>query len=227
MTINLSSKLSYGVITTVNGGTGVSNPGASGNLLTSNGSSWISSPPPITLPAQATHNGKFLTTDSSNASWSTISASSLSATGTRDATTYLAGDNTWKSVKETTYTPTVPSTPNPALITIDFATVNSTTIIINLPSGVTGATITFTNLSTPATAGTIFSFSVIVSHVSALSSDTAVVFRHGASLLPKWTGNIIPPSTTTAAAIDIWAFFTYDAGASLVGSLAMADVRNA
>jgi hypothetical protein len=160
-------------------------------------------------------------------SWKSLSASSLTATGTKDATTYLAGDNTWKSIKETTYTPTVPTTPNPALITVDFSTVNSTTVIINLPSGVTGATITFTNLSSIATSGTVFSFSVIVSHVSALSADTAIVFRHGASLLPKWTGNIVPPSTTTAAAVDIWAFFTYDAGASLVGSLAMADVRNA
>ena len=225
MTINLSSKLSYGVITTVNGGTGVSNPGASGNLLTSNGTGWISAPPPITLPAQATNDGRFLTTNGSNASWTAISVSSLSATGTRDATTYLAGDNTWKSIKESTYTPTVPATPNPALITIDFATVNSTTIIINLPSGVTGATITFTNLATPATTGTLFSFSVITSHVTALSGSTSVVFKHGAALLPKWTGGTIPPSTTTAAAIDIWSFFTYDAGASLVGSLAMADVK--
>ena len=202
--------------------------GTSGNLLTSNGSTWTSAPPPITLPAQSTHNGHFLTTDGSNASWSSIALSSLSATGTKDATTYLAGDNTWKSIKESTYRPTVPTTPNPAVITIDFSTVTSTTIIINLPAGVTGATITFTNLSTPATTDTIFSFSVIVSHVTALSADTAIVFRHGAlSVLPKWTGNIIPPSTVAATAVDIWAFFTYDAGSSLVGSLAMADVRNA
>jgi hypothetical protein len=158
--------------------------------------------------------------------WKTLSASSLSATGTQSATTYLAGDNTWKSIKELTYTPTVTGSGSVS-ISIDFSTVNSTTIVIDLPSGITGATITFTNLSTPATTGTIFSFSVIVSHVSALSADTAIVFRHGASLLPKWTGNIIPPSTIAAASIDIWAFFTYDAGTSLVGSLAMADVRNA
>jgi hypothetical protein len=156
--------------------------------------------------------------------WKSLSALSLTATGTKDATTYLAGDNTWKSIKETSYTPSV-SGSGSVSISVDFSTVNSTTIIINLPSGVTGATITFTNLSSIATSGTVFSFSVIVSHTDALSSNTSVVFRHGASLLPKWTGGIVPPSTTTAAAIDIWSFFTYDAGSSLVGSLAMSDVK--
>ena len=152
---------------------------------------------------------------------------SISATGTKDSTTYLAGDGTWKStLLETTYTPSITGS-GAITLTIDFATVNSTTILIPLPTGITGATITFTNLSSKAISNTIFSFNVVLSHVSALSATTSIVWKFGAALNPKWTGNIIPPSTVAASSIDIWSFFTYDAGSSLVGSLAMADVRNA
>jgi hypothetical protein len=156
---------------------------------------------------------------------SKLPASKL-GTGNTNATTYLRGDGTWQStLNEGTYTVTG-ITGTAASITVDFSTITSSTIIIALPSGTTSANITFTNLAARATANTIFSFGVILSHVSALTSNSSTVFKHGANLLPKWTGNIVPPSTTTANAIDIWSFFTYDAGASLVGSLAMIDVRN-
>jgi hypothetical protein len=156
-----------------------------------------------------------------------LPVASISATGTKDSTTYLAGDGTWKStLLEPTYTP--PITGSGAItLTIDFATVNSTTILIPLSAGITGATITFTNLSSKAISNTVFSFNVVLSHVSALSATTSIVWKFGAALNPKWTGNIIPPSTVAASAIDIWSFFTYYAGSSLFGSLSMADVRNA
>ena len=160
--------------------------------------------------------------------WKILSASALTATGTRDATTYLAGDNTWKSIIEVTYTPTVTGSGSVS-ISVDFATVNSTTIIVNLPSGVTSAAISFINVSSKASAGTVFTFSVVVSHVSALSGTSAVTFNFGSGATggttPKWTGGTLPPSTTAAAATDIWSFFTYDAGSSLIGNLSMADVR--
>lgn len=41
----------------------------------------------------------------------------------------------------------------------------------------------------------------------------------------KWTGGIIPPKTTTANAIDIWTFFTVDAGTTWYGNLAMKDAK--
>lgn len=41
----------------------------------------------------------------------------------------------------------------------------------------------------------------------------------------KWTGGIIPPKTTTANAIDIWTFFTIDAGITWYGNLAMKDAK--
>jgi hypothetical protein len=147
--------------------------------------------------------------------------------GVADATAYLRGDGTWQStIAEPSYTVTNISG-TAASITVNFSTITSSTIIINLPSGTTSANITFTNLAARATANTVFSFGVILSHVSALTSNSSIVFKHGSNVLPKWTGNIIPPSTTTAGAIDVWSFFTYDAGTSLIGSLAMTDVRNA
>ena len=184
------------------GGTGLSSPGTAGYILTSNGTAWVSQAAPVSLPTQTSNGGKFLTTDGSTATWSTL------------------------PLVDTTHTVTGISG-TAATISVDFSSVSSSTIIIPLPSGTTSATITFTNLASKATSGTVFSFSVILSHATALTNMNSVVWRHGSAVLPKWTGNIVPPSTTTANAIDIWTFFTYDAGTSLVGSLSMADVRNA
>ena len=206
MAKNLSNILRAGggtnPLQVANGGTGLSSPGTAGYILTSNGTAWVSQAAPVSLPTQTSNGGKFLTTDGSTATWSTL------------------------PLVDTTYTVTGISG-TAATISVDFSSVSSSTIIIPLPSGTTSATITFTNLASKATAGTVFSFSVILSHVTALTATTSVAWTHGSAVLPKWTGNIVPPSTVTAAAIDIWTFFTYDAGTSLVGSLSMADVRNA
>jgi hypothetical protein len=55
-------------------GNGTSNvqtvaPGTSGNILTSNGTSWVSSTPAVSLPSQTGNNGKYLKTDGTTASW--------------------------------------------------------------------------------------------------------------------------------------------------------------
>lgn len=95
MTKSLSNILKAGSLTTTlgvsKGGTGLTTitannillgngasaiqtvaPGNTGNLLTSNNGTWVSSAPPITLPAQTNNNGKYLTTDGSNASWANV-----------------------------------------------------------------------------------------------------------------------------------------------------------
>ncbi|NDG32580.1 hypothetical protein EB118_21220 [bacterium] len=43
----------------------------------------------------------------------------------------------------------------------------------------------------------------------------------------KWPGGAssVPPRTTTASALDIWSFFTYDGGTSYIGSLAVKDAK--
>jgi hypothetical protein len=85
-----------GVLPVANGGTGAASlalnnvllgnatsavqtvaPGTAGNVLTSNGSAWASSPPVTGLPSQTGNAGKFLTTDGTNPSW----AATTSAAG--------------------------------------------------------------------------------------------------------------------------------------------------
>ena len=97
MAKTLSSTLkitNYGILPVANGGTGLSTltlngvllgngtsalqsiaPGASGNVLTSNGTTWISGSAPISLPSQTGNNGKYLTTDGTNASWGATTGS--------------------------------------------------------------------------------------------------------------------------------------------------------
>ena len=66
-------------------------PGTSGNVLTSNGTTWVSGAAPTTLPLQTGNGGKYLTTDGSNASWSTVSAL---PTQTGNSGKYLTTDGT-------------------------------------------------------------------------------------------------------------------------------------
>ena len=54
------------------GGTGLTTVGTTGNVLTSNGTAWVSSPAPISLPTQTGNTGKYLTTDGATASWTTV-----------------------------------------------------------------------------------------------------------------------------------------------------------
>lgn len=70
-------------------------PGATGNVLTSNGTTWVSSPAPISLPTQTGNTGKFLTTDGSTASW--VTQTLTLPTQTSNAGKYLTTDGTTAS----------------------------------------------------------------------------------------------------------------------------------
>ncbi len=73
-------------------------PSTSGNILTSNGTTWTSAAPPTgTLPTQTGHSGEYLTTNGTTASWaavsggsgdmlSTLTAAEISVTGAVTAT---------------------------------------------------------------------------------------------------------------------------------------------
>jgi hypothetical protein len=56
-------------------------PGTSGNVLTSNGTTWVSQTAPISLPSQTGNDGKYLTTDGTTASWATVSGGGSASTG--------------------------------------------------------------------------------------------------------------------------------------------------
>lgn len=77
MTVSLSTLVGAtsiaGTLTVSGGGTGLTVSGTAGNVLTSNGTTWSSQPAPISLPAQTSNSGKYLTTDGTTASWGTIS----------------------------------------------------------------------------------------------------------------------------------------------------------
>jgi hypothetical protein len=79
----------------------------------------------------------------------------------------------------------------------------------------TPCTFTFSN---PPTSN-VFSFNMII--VQGSGGGSSVSFAGGTI---KWAGGLIPPTTTTASAIDIWTFVTYDGGSSYIGSL---SVKNA
>jgi hypothetical protein len=111
--------LSVNVLAVANGGTGVSTipvnsvvlgngtngfqsiaPGTAGNVLTSNGTTWVSSPAPISLPTQTGNTGKFLTTDGSTASW--VAQTSTLPIQTSNSGKYLTTDGTsaaWVALK--------------------------------------------------------------------------------------------------------------------------------
>jgi len=101
----LSSTLrgDYSVLPVANGGTGLTTltvnsvllgngrtsiqsvtPGAAGQVLTSDGTTWISSPTGNTLPSQTGNATKFLTTNGVSLSWSSVS-SKLSTTSVKSA----------------------------------------------------------------------------------------------------------------------------------------------
>ena len=75
MSKSLSSTLrgtNYGTLPVLHGGTGLTSPGTSGYILTSDGTAWISAPAPVSLPTQSGNANKYLTTDGTTASWGSI-----------------------------------------------------------------------------------------------------------------------------------------------------------
>ncbi len=106
-----TNTISLGTVPVANGGTGSTSltagyvvlgngtsalqavaPGTSGNVLTSNGSTWVSSAAGgASLPSQTGNTGKFLTTNGSTPSWGAPSLSSDSYYNTKAGTGALGG----------------------------------------------------------------------------------------------------------------------------------------
>lgn len=91
--VKVGSTVFSGTLGVANGGTGATSltlnnvllgngtsavqvvaPGANGNVLTSNGTTWASAAPVTGLPSQTGNAGKWLTTDGTNPSWQTLIA---------------------------------------------------------------------------------------------------------------------------------------------------------
>ena len=96
------------------------------------------------------------------------------------------------------------------------------------------ATINFKNLNTVSSTNKMFSFNIILKNsATALANTSSITWNYAAATTMlstvSWAGGSTarPPSTVTANAVDIWSFFTFDGGATLIGSLAMKDVKSA
>jgi hypothetical protein len=145
-------------------------------------------------------------------------------------TEYLYDDSSlnWKQITPVTanrtYTPTVSGTGS-VNIDVDFSLIDGKTVILHLPTGITGASVNFINLDNKAYLGSVYEFDVILSHTSSLSNSTAIVFKYNTTSFPKWSGGSIPGSTVTAGALDKWSFFTYDGGSTLIGKQQLADIK--
>lgn len=63
-----------GTLVSGSGGTGLSAAGTLGNVLTSDGTNWTSSPNPSEIPSQTGNSGKYLKTDGSSATWQPVAS---------------------------------------------------------------------------------------------------------------------------------------------------------
>lgn len=140
----------------------------------------------------------------------TLSANlSVSSNASFTANVSITGDLAIKTYNESLSN----VTPSSSAVTLDLSTSGVFNVSIN-------QNITFT-FSNPPAAGKLGSF-VLITLNDATPGRT---ITWPASV--KWPGGAsnIPPRTTTASALDIWTFFTYDGGTTYVGSLAAKDVK--
>lgn len=77
---------------------------------------------------------------------------------------------------------------------------------------------TFTFANPPST-GIMYSFTLVVQQDS--TGGRTITWPASA----KWPGALLPPATTTANAVDVWNFITYDGGSTYLGTLSGKDVR--
>lgn len=138
MTTSLSSLLGVtpiaGTLPVAYGGTGLTVPGTTGNVLTSNGTTWSSQPAPISLPTQTGNTGKYLITDGTNAAWATV-VGGLISTPTKTAN-YTAAANELVRVNATSsFNITLPASPTDGAIVgiLDIANTFSANNITVLP----------------------------------------------------------------------------------------------
>jgi hypothetical protein len=156
--------------------------------------------------------------------------STITVSDSGSYTEYLYDDNSlnWKLITpdttNRTHTPPV-SGSGSVNIDVDFSLIDGKTVILDLPTGITGATVNFINLNKKAYLGSVYEFDVMITHSSSLSNSSAIVFKYNGTSFPKWAGGVIPGSTVTPGALDKWSFFTYDGGSTLVGTQQLADIK--
>ena len=163
-------------------------PGTSGNVLTSNGVTWVSTSPAVSLPSQSGNGGKYLKTDGSSASWTDVLTGVKLGTYQENVVTLTANTSS-------------------TILDMSLGSVFVVTIAAN-------TTFSFTNVPTGYN---LTSFTVIT--VNDATAGRAVTWPASVT----WAGGLLPARTTTANKSDAWAFFTINAGTKVIGSLSVAS----
>lgn len=101
-------------------------------------------------------------------------------------------------------------------------TANTSSTTLNLSTGnmfkITVAANTALVFNSPPAGSNVFSFGIITFNNA---SGYAISWPGNV----KWAGGILPPRTTAANAIDVWTFYTEDAGTTYVGSLSIVNAQ--
>lgn len=191
--------------------------GSNGQLLASNGSAtyWYTQPNPPAPSGSNTNvtfndGGSFggsngFTFDKSTNNVSV--ANTLTVSGSLQMGNNVVQNGQLRSYKE--------------FVSANTATTGSTTVDLSQSNVfrhvLTGnTTYSFTN---PPSSGVLYSFTLITQQ-DATGSRT-ITWPASA----KWPGALTPPQTTTANAVDVWNFVTYDGGSTYLGTLSGKDVR--
>lgn len=114
------------------------------------------------------------------------------------------------------------SIPSPILDTMSTSYANTSTTSINLNSGnnasvyklFINSSTTLTFQSSPATANTIYGFTLITTNITA-----GAALSFGNTI--KWAGGTTPPRTTALNATDVWTFFVDGNTGTFYGSLSV------
>jgi hypothetical protein len=107
-------------------------------------------------------------------------------------------------------------------ITIDFSAsssqVKTFTLLLN-----DAATINFTKLDSYCNPASYYEFDVIVTN----TTNQSITWHLNGTSSVLWNEGIAPVPTATANSIDVWTFFTYDGGQTLVGQQKLKDIKTA
>jgi hypothetical protein len=216
-----------GVVPVANGGTGLTAVGTTGNVLTSNGTAWVSSPPSTTVTtATNLAGGSAGTIPYQSASGTT--AMLAAGTATYVLTANGAAAPTWQpptsvsgylpltggtmtgllTTKELALTKTAPSI-SAGVLTLDCSLSNTFAVSLN-------AAITSFTVSNIPSSGSYYEFNL---EFTADGTARAVTWTFS-SVAVKWPGGTAPTLTSTNGKKDTFVFYTYDAGTTWLGFVA-------
>lgn len=206
-----------GIVDAAHGGTGIAASGAAGNVLTSTGAGWASSP----LPASVTSVGASAPLSSSGGTTPTISIPSWPANAAGALTNNGAGVLSWApdaggtvtSVSGSGGTTGMTLSGGP-ITTVGTLTLGGTLAIANGGTGQTTASAAFAALSPLTTKGDVLGFNTANARIPVGSDGQVLTADSTTALGVKWAA----PSTGTIGGSGTATQLAYFTGSSTIGS---------